>query len=303
MRTGVMIPTYRRPESLTRAVRSVFAQTRAPDEVIIADNDPAGSARGTVEALRAQSPCPLVYVHAPEPGVSNARNAGFAAAGAERIAQLDDDESAPAHWLAALTAAHEASGAGVTFGPVHASAQGAGPVLNAWLHRLYSRTPGHEEGLIAKPYGCGNSLIDRTACPLPDPPFDASANQTGGEDDILFAALAARGVRFGWAPQAEVTEHVEAARATLAHAAARSFAFGQGPSQTAFKARRPLQLAGWIGVGAAQCALYTLALPFAALAGAGPASACLDRLVQGAGKVMFLDAAAPRFYGAACARR
>ncbi|KAA5804702.1 glycosyltransferase family 2 protein [Alkalicaulis satelles] len=302
MKTAVMIPTFRRPDSLARALTSVFAQTRAPDEIIIADNDPAASARDMVEGLKSRAPCPLVYVHAPVPGVSNARNAGFAATDAKRIAQLDDDESAPSHWLAALIKAHEASGAGVSFGPVLARADGAGPVANAWLNRLYSRDPGHDEGLIAKPYGCGNSLIDRTRCALPDPPFDASANQTGGEDDILFAALKARGVRFGWAPEAGVTEHVESTRASLAHAAARSFAYGQGPSQTARLERRYGALAGWMAVGAAQTAVFSLALPFAWLAGPQKAAACLDRLVQGAGKVMCLDAVAPRFYGEAAAR-
>jgi len=232
---GVLIPTFRRPDSLERALRS-------------------GSARARVAALQTSAPCPLIYVHAPAPGVSNARNAGFAAASAPRIAQLDDDESAPPHWLGALEAVHDASGAGVTFGPVHALSSQAGPVLSAWLTRLYSRAPDHPAGLIAKPYGCGNSLIDRDRCTLPAPVFDAAANETGGEDDILFTALALAGVRFAWAPGADVVEHVEASRARLGHAARRSFAYGQGPSQTALKSRRFGALAMWVAAGAAQTA-------------------------------------------------
>lgn len=298
-RLAVLIPTFRRPDSLERALRTVFAQTRTPDEIIVADNDPGGSARERVAALQADSPCPLIYVHAPSPGVSNARNAGFAAANAPRIAQLDDDESAPPHWLGALEALHEASGAGVTFGPVQALAAHAGPVLAAWLTRLYSRDPGHAGGLIARPYGCGNSLIDRDRCALPSPVFDPAANEMGGEDDILFAALGAQGVRFAWAPGAEVIEHVEASRATLAHAARRSFAYGQGPSQTALKSRRYGQLAAWVAIGAVQAVGFALALPATAIAGPAMAAACLNRLVQGVGKMVFLDAAAPRFYGVA----
>ncbi len=294
---GVLIPTFRRPDSLERALRSVFVQTRKPDEIIVSDNDPAGSARARVTALQTSAPCPLTYVHAPAPGVSNARNAGFAAASAPRIAQLDDDESAPPHWLGALEAVHDASGAGVTFGPVHALSSQAGPVLSAWLTRLYSRAPDHPAGLIAKPYGCGNSLIDRDRCSLPAPVFDAAANETGGEDDILFTALASAGVRFAWAPGADVVEHVEASRARLGHAARRSFAYGQGPSQTALKSRRFGALAMWVAAGAAQTAGFTLALPVALIAGPVPAAACLDRLVQGSGKMVFFDFAAPRFYG------
>ncbi|MGY6629324.1 MAG: glycosyltransferase family 2 protein [Oceanicaulis sp.] len=296
---AVLVPTFRRPDSLERALRSLFQQARTPDEIIVSDNDPAGSARAPVEALQADAPCPLIYVHAPAPGVSNARNAGFAAASAPRIAQLDDDESAPPHWLEALEAVHETSGAGITFGPVQALADGAGPVLSAWLTRLYSRAPGHAEGLIAKPYGCGNSLIDRRRCALPTPVFDAAANETGGEDDILFTALAGAGARFAWAPGAQVIEHVETSRATFGHAARRSFAYGQGPSQTALKSKRFGALAAWVVVGAAQAAAFTLALPAALIAGPVPAAACIDRLVQGAGKMVFFDFAAPRFYGAA----
>jgi succinoglycan biosynthesis protein ExoM len=296
-RLAVLIPTFRRPDSLERALRSVFAQMRRADEIIVSDNDPAGSARARVAALQAEAPCPLIYVHAPQPGVSNARNAGFAAATAPRIAQLDDDESAPPHWLGALEAMHEASGAGVAFGPVQALASEAGPVLATWLTRLYSRDPGHAGGLIAKPYGCGNSLIDRDRCALPSPVFDPAANEMGGEDDILFAALGAQGVRFAWAPGAEVIEHVEASRATLAHAARRSFAYGQGPSQTALKSRRYFRLVAWVAIGAIQAVGFALALPVAVIAGPAPASACLDRLVQGIGKMVFFDFAAPRFYG------
>lgn len=298
-RLAVLIPTFRRPDSLERALRSVFDQTRTPDEIIVSDNDPAASARDRVAALQAEAPCPLIYVHAPAPGVSNARNAGFAAASAPRIAQLDDDESAPPHWLGALEAAHESSEAGVTFGPVQALASEAGPVLAAWLTRLYSRAPGHAAGLIAKPYGCGNSLIDRERCTLPAAVFDAAANEMGGEDDILFTALANAGVRFGWAPGAEVVEHVEASRARLGHAARRSFAYGQGPSQTALKSKRFGALAAWIAIGAVQAVGFALALPVALIAGPAPAAACLDRIVQGVGKMVFVDAAAPRFYGAA----
>ena len=47
MSVAVLIPTYRRNDALADAVRSVFAQTRLPDEIVIVDNDPqAGAPRG-----------------------------------------------------------------------------------------------------------------------------------------------------------------------------------------------------------------------------------------------------------------
>ncbi|MEQ8434528.1 MAG: glycosyltransferase family 2 protein [Oceanicaulis sp.] len=301
MSLTVLIPTFRRPASLARALKSVFAQDRTPDEIVIADNDPEGGAGTIVEALRTAAPCPLVYVHASEPGVANARNAGFAAASGARIAQLDDDESAPAGWLSALEAVRETTGAHVVFGPVrpdadpaHASAFAA-----AWIRRLYAREPDFADGVTDKPWGCGNSLIDRAAASLPDPVFDPRANETGGEDDLLFSHMARTGAVFAWAAGAGVIEHVEDDRLKLIHLARRALAFGQGPSQTAAHEGRPLAVAGWMMVGAAQMlACGALAAP-AALLSPATAAALADKAVQVAGKLVWFDFAAPRFYGRA----
>ncbi|MFN7281656.1 MAG: glycosyltransferase family 2 protein, partial [Brevundimonas sp.] len=76
----VMIPTMRRPESLARALRSVFAQDGLADRpvsIVVVDNDPAATARSTVETLKADSPFPVVYRHEPRPGLATARNAGL----------------------------------------------------------------------------------------------------------------------------------------------------------------------------------------------------------------------------------
>ena len=123
----VLIPTFRRPESLARALASVLAQDGLGTlvaEIAVVDNDPGGSARTTVDALRREG-ASLLYIPAPEPGVSNARNAGLAATTAPLVAFLDDDEEAPPHWLASLHAAHTAFAADVTFGPVRGRADAA----------------------------------------------------------------------------------------------------------------------------------------------------------------------------------
>ena len=303
MTIAVLIPTFRRNESLWRALKSVFAQTRRPHRIVVADNAPEAGARDLVDALRRDAPCPLVYVHAAQPGVANARNAGFAACeGLARIAQLDDDESADPAWLAGLEAVADATGAAVVFGPVSAEAAGAGAIRTAWLRRLYARLPRLADGLTDKPWGCGNSLIDRTRARLPDPPFDPAANETGGEDDRLFSILQADGVRFAWAGAARVVEHVDARRGAWTALIRRAFAFGQGPSQDAAAGKRWIRLGAWMGVGALQAAVFTVLAAPARLAGAPACAACLDKAVQGAGKMLWFDRFAPRFYGAALAR-
>ena len=84
-------------------------------------------ARALVERLAAESPWPMVYRHAPTPGVATARNAGLAATTAPLIAFLDDDEAAEPGWLSALADARDRLGADVVFGPIHGRAPDARP--------------------------------------------------------------------------------------------------------------------------------------------------------------------------------
>ena len=240
---SVLIPTFRRPIGLARAVASALVQTRLPDEIIIVDNDPDASARELASELAEGARIPVRYVHEPRPGVANARNLGFATASGRYIAQLDDDEAARPEWLAALLATRAAMDCPVVFGPVTPLATNAAPMARAFLERLYARTGPNSDAARTRDWGCGNSLIDREAVPLPDPPFDARTNEVGGEDDLLFVGLQNAGIRFAWSADAEVIEYVEGDRARWPHMLARSFAYGQGASQK-LRSRWPGKCAG-----------------------------------------------------------
>jgi glycosyltransferase involved in cell wall biosynthesis len=298
MRASVLVPTFRRPESFARAARSVFAQAGAGAfELIAVDNSPEGSALDTFRALGSEAPIPFRWTHAPEPGVANARNAAVLLARGKFIAWLDDDEEAPPNWLAALIATRHATGAQSVFGPVAASAPHA--ARHARFHeRLYSRTGPAVSGASARAYGIGNSLQPRAM--FDAAPFDPNTNETGGEDDLLFASWAEAGATFAWAADAKVTEHLSADRTRLAHAIKRAFAYGQGPSETAWAQKRHLQLARHMSVGAAQAIVFGAAalvlapLPHYALS-------MLDRAARGAGKVFWFSP--QRFYGEALARQ
>ncbi|WP_022702111.1 glycosyltransferase family 2 protein [Oceanicaulis alexandrii] len=301
MSVAVLIPTYRRNDALADAVRSVFAQTRLPDEIVIVDNDPQAGAQEAVNQLADGAPVRLSYVHEPNPGVSNARNTGFAHTRARFIAQLDDDETASPHWLASLLDARKTLNAPVVFGPV--IAQLPDPLTRgvraAYTQRLYSRLGSSDTQVIDKPHGCGNALFDREALDLPSPVFDQAANEIGGEDDMLFQKLQAQSVRFGWAAQADVYEHVQAPRQSWGKLLQRSFAYGQGPTQTS--AQSPGNWAGvafWMGVGAAQVLVFGACAPLARLISAKAAAECLDKAAQGLGKLIWFEACSPRLYGA-----
>ncbi|WP_296819178.1 glycosyltransferase family 2 protein [Brevundimonas sp.] len=296
---AVVIPTLRRPVELERAIRSVFAQTVLPASIVVADNDPDGSARPVLDTLRPGAPVALIYAHAPRPGVATARNTALAATEAELIAFLDDDEVASPEWLQALLSARAALGADVVFGPIQGRAPDASAWTRAYLERFFSRSGPEADRLIDEPYGCGNALFARATTLKGGRPFDTSADASGGEDDLLFQQLARQGVRWGWAANAWVEEAAPAHRATLAYALRRAFAYGQSPSQKAAEERNWGSLLFWMCVGAGQ------AVVFGAVAAAHwilrrPSRAdWTDRAVRGLGKLFWMKPFVPEFYGAA----
>lgn len=88
----MIIPTWNRRELVQRALRSVLAQTRAVDEIIVVDD---GSTDGTAEALAAAFGDRIVYVRQSNAGVSAARNRGLALARGRFLTLLDSDDE----WL------------------------------------------------------------------------------------------------------------------------------------------------------------------------------------------------------------
>jgi glycosyltransferase involved in cell wall biosynthesis len=290
---SVLIPTFRRPEGFARAARSVFAQDDvAGVELIGVDNSAEGSAVAMFRALEKSAPIPFRWVHEPRPGVANARNAALMLARGEFVAWLDDDEEAPAHWLGALARERRSSGAQSVFGPVRGKAEGTD---RAFFEKLYSRSGPARSGASQRAYGIGNSLQPR-ALFGDEAAFDPHTNQTGGEDDALFASWREAGACFAWAPDAWVIEHVSAERCQLGHGLKRAFAYGQGPCELAWAGRRYLALARHMGVGLAQMLVYGAASAPILLAQRASGLALLGRAARGAGKVFWCFE--QRFYGA-----
>jgi len=88
---SVIIPTFNRQEVIERALRSVYAQNRPADEVIVVDD---GSSDGTETIITEGFP-EVTYLYQENRGVSAARNRGILEAKGEWIAFLDSDDE----WL------------------------------------------------------------------------------------------------------------------------------------------------------------------------------------------------------------
>ncbi|MBN1443884.1 MAG: glycosyltransferase family 2 protein [Planctomycetes bacterium] len=88
---SVIVPTHNRAGLLERALRSVDAQSRPPDELIVVDD---GSTDDTERRVRDLWPG-AVYLRQEHRGVSAARNRGIEASSCAWVAFLDSDDD----WL------------------------------------------------------------------------------------------------------------------------------------------------------------------------------------------------------------
>lgn len=88
---SVVIPAYNAAKSIVRAVDSVLAQTRRPDEIIVVDD---GSTDETAQRIK-QYGSQVRYIYQENAGPSVARNKGIEAAKNKWIAFLDADDQ----WL------------------------------------------------------------------------------------------------------------------------------------------------------------------------------------------------------------
>lgn len=301
LHVSVVIPTYKRPDGLSRAIESVLAQSDVDwdtAELLVVDNDPDCSARDTV--ARFGNACVTVrYVSEPNPGVANARNKAVRSVRGRLMAFLDDDQTAPPQWLSRILANFETYGAPVTFGPVETALPASDLPHSEYLNRFFSRIGPAESCLSRDYWGCGNSLFDLGQMPDDGELFDVKGNETGGEDDFLFTRLQADGAMFGWAADASVFEHVPANRANLKYTLRRTFAYGQSPTTLAAYSSPPdvPKIIFWTLAGLVQSSVYGLGAALMFIARAPRRAFWYDKAVQGLGKMFWFGPFEQKFYG------
>lgn len=228
MKISLCIATYRRPDRLRALLQDITWQRLLPLEVIVVDNDAAGSARAVVDGLRASKPpFPIRYEIQPEQNISLTRNRCVALARGNWIAFVDDDERAPPDWLRGLAHCAVREHADGVLGPVVPVVPRGAP---AWIRRggfydwVRMRTgtvvPSHQLRF-------GNVLLRAPLLHGQSAPFDPAYGRTGGEDGDLLARLVQQGARIVWCDEAMVKEPVEAARLSLRWLLLRALRGGQ----------------------------------------------------------------------------
>lgn len=92
-RIGVIVTTYNWPEALTLCIKSIFRQTRLPDEIIIADDGSGDPTRRTIEQLKLETRIPIKHIWHEDNGfrLSEIRNKAIISADADYLIQTDGD--------------------------------------------------------------------------------------------------------------------------------------------------------------------------------------------------------------------
>lgn len=247
---SVCIATYRRTERLEALLSDLSQQTLLPSEVIVVDNDCAGSARSTVERHRKQvTAYPIRYDVQPARNIALTRNRTVELSTSDWLAFIDDDERAPERWLSQLAEALRQYSADAVLGPVVPLVPEGAP---AWIRRGrfydFSRLKtGAEVPLNNMRFG--NVLLLGSRLRQEALPFDPVYGLSTGEDADLLLRLVNKGAKVIWCDEAIVLEPIVSARLSLRWLLRRAYSGGQEYARKTIAGRYgPIGLSGRIGL-------------------------------------------------------
>jgi len=244
-RVSVCIATCARPDglrSLLGALEVLELPARVTLQVVVVDNDAAGSARAVCEELTARHAYALRYVVEKRRGIPFARNAALAVALADSdfIAFIDDDEIPESDWLAELLRVQAIYRADVVTGPCLPRYAQAPP---RWVSegRFHER-PRYPTGTLRHVAFTHNALVRAAVFESLEAHFDEAMALNGGDDEEFFTRVFAAGFQIVWADNAIVHESVPASRATLRWIVQRGFRVGTSSAWVELKQRSSTRL-------------------------------------------------------------
>jgi succinoglycan biosynthesis protein ExoM len=225
---SVCIATFRRLDRLEALLLDLGRQQLLPQEVVVVDNDPAGSAEAVIDRIRQSGPPFSVrYEIQPVKNISLTRNRTVELASYEWLAFVDDDERAPEYWLERLMSTASTYHADGVLGPVDPIVPADAP---RWIRsgRFYD-FPRMPTGSVIPPNRLrfGNLVLRSATVNALPIKFDPAYGLTGGEDGDLLSRLVLQGARIVWCDEALVHEPVEASRLNLRWLLRRSLRGGQ----------------------------------------------------------------------------
>jgi glycosyltransferase involved in cell wall biosynthesis len=216
----LVICTRNRADSLRATLQCIGECEVSPSleaELLVVDNASTDDTAHVVRAARLTN-LPVRYLLAPEPGLSNARNAALRATGADMVLFTDDDVRVPRDWIAGmcrpmLAGKADAVAGGVRF-PAHYE-----PLLarepfrskRGWFASNEGWDPAHPTAMVGANMAFNRRVID--ALGGFDPQLGAGA--LGFYEEAVFSwRLKELGLRLVGAADVWVEHHFDFARLT-----------------------------------------------------------------------------------------
>ena len=231
----VAVLTFHRPEKLRRGLALIVEQVERLNadaggkfsaDVVVIDNDPAGSAGPVSTSIGSEH---VRYVVEPEPGISAGRNRALdETADRDLLVFIDDDEQPLEGWLAALLDTWSGTRAAAVMGRVVSKFEGE---LDPWVAAgEFFRRRRMKTGTEITVAAAGNLLLDLNQVQALGVRFDNNLGLSGGEDTLFSRMLVQRGGRMVWCDESVADDYVPADRVTRAWVRNRAWSHGNTAS-------------------------------------------------------------------------
>ena len=198
MKVSVVVPVRDEEDSIRELLDSLLAQTRPPDEIVIADGGSVDATPQIIEEyIREGAPVRLIRAGAALPG--RGRNLGAAQASFEWLAFTDAGIRLENNWLEALTAkAEEDDSIDVVYGSWQ-------PVTDTFFTECaaiaYVPPPAPRDGMMIRPRFIASTLLRREAWQVVNGfPEDLRS----GEDLVFMDRVESAGYASVFEPRAQV---------------------------------------------------------------------------------------------------
>jgi succinoglycan biosynthesis protein ExoM len=259
--TLIGVPTGGRPDDLSRLLNALSAEYGPRDDIklLVVDNSREGSARKIFDECVSSFGDRARYIHEPNRGYANVRNAVIRNIGdAATVAMIDDDEVPAPEWLDRLRAAQARFDADVVAGPIVREFPDGAPKWYAESGVFGLEAPEFPEGGEMPWCATNNTLVLSQVIDRVPEGFDPKFNPMSGEDTHFFMRARMRGCKIVWTHTALVHEFLPLSRFTRKWIFQRAIRAGNSRAVIEFelepgirtRLKRAAKTAGLMGYGA-----------------------------------------------------